>query len=218
MGKLLTLQRKLEGITKGIVTDLTMPKPHEVRRHEINIGERVPLEILDNRSKHPGGLQFLREMLAIQVDPYGKVLHAGLTLGNLTPDEGENEILEMLVGDATAGTLYMNLYNVPAGSYSETDTYQADVTLVSGTGYPPAAATLTKDTDWTVTGNSAVTVAVTFTAGAADWNTAYGVIICTAATTASGFVLWEKEFTSSRSLGNGESLQVTFTAQLSLEV
>jgi hypothetical protein len=214
------MSTELLAVAERVQFEKPRPVSGEVTFSELDIGQSFPLHVKDNRSKCPGRPQFGRSLVAVHLSG-GMPIYAGMTIGNLTPDEGENLILDMLVGSQAVITpLYLNLHNVPAlASYAESDTYQADVTLVSGGAY--GAKTLTRGTNWTITAPAGATQAEadqqTWTASGGAFSAANGVIVCTAATTASGFVIWQQDLSVQRTLQDGDQLQVTFTAQLTLE-
>jgi len=214
------LSTELLAAAERVQLEKPRPASGEVTFSEFDLGLTCPFHIKDNRSLHPGRPQLGRSLVAVHLSG-GKPVYAGMTLGNITPNEGENLILDMLVGtQAVLASTFLNLHNVPAlASYAETDTYQAEVTLVSGGSY--GAKTLTRDTHWTITSPAGATQAAcdqqTWTASGGAFTAANGVVVATAATTASGFVIWQQDLSVQRTLQDGDQLQVTFTAQLTLE-
>lgn len=133
---------------------------------------------------------------------------------NALADEGEKDILDVYFDDvAVRATLYLSLWNdTPA----ETDTMATLVNEVTGTGY--ARIALTRGTDWSDPALDAgdmqtITPTKTFTAGGA-WTAATQLVLDTAASGTAGLFLAWAALSATRTLANGDTLDVTLAVKL----
>jgi len=124
----------------------------------------------------------------------------------LVPDEGEVQLLKVMLGVVVAEDILLKLYT-NAGPPAEGDT-SASYTEVSGFGY--AAITLTKGAGWTVStsaGTSSASYAqqqFSFSSGPVTVNGYYMVGVT------SGKVLWAEQFSSAAAIpAGGGFIQVT---------
>jgi hypothetical protein len=129
---------------------------------------------------------------------------------NALADEGEVDILDVYFdAQAVRTSLYFTLYN---DTPVETDGLTDLTGIVTGTGY--GSITVTRGTDWGVptAGGGTTTVTKTFTAGGA-WSAATYLILQTTTDT-SGLLLAYAALSQSRTLANGDTLDVTMTVTL----
>ena len=129
---------------------------------------------------------------------------------NALADEGEVDILDVYFDtQAVRTTLYFSLWN---DTPVETDSMTDLLNEVSGSGYADIA--LTRGTDWSVptAGGGTVTPTKTFTATGA-WGAATYLVLSTASDT-SGLLIAYAALSQSRTLANGDTLDVTMTVTL----
>lgn len=140
-----------------------------------------------------------------------EVIEAQDFILNALANEGEEDILDVYFdAQAVRTSLYFRLYNdTPA----ETDTLATLVSETSGTGY--GAQTVTRGTDWSAPDHSTGTVTgtKTFTA-TGTWTDATQLILATVASGTSGLLISYAALSQTRTLGNGDTLDVTQTVTL----
>jgi len=141
-----------------------------------------------------------------------EVIEAQDLILNALTNEGEVDILDVYFEDqAVRSSLYLRLYNdMP----TESDTLATLTGEVSGTGY--AGITVTRGTDWSAPAHDTgtTTSTKTFTAGG-TWTAASELVLATVASGTAGLFLASAALSQSRTLGNGDTLDVTL--QISLE-
>lgn len=141
-----------------------------------------------------------------------EVIEAQELILNALADEGEIDILDVYFEDQAVRTsTYLRLYNdTPA----EADTLATLTGEVSGTGY--AGITVTRGTDWSTpaAATGTTTSTKTFTAGG-TWTAATQLVLATVASGTAGLFLAWAALSQSRTLGNGDTLDVTL--QITLE-
>lgn len=134
-----------------------------------------------------------------------------LILNNLT-DEGENDLVEVYFDDtAVRSALYARFYNDTA---VETDTLTTITNEMSGNGY--GALTYTRGTDWTVSGGSAAVGATkTLTASGGSIGPFTDMLLATVSTGTAGLAIAYVALSTSRTLADTETLDVTPTVTVS---
>lgn len=134
---------------------------------------------------------------------------------NSLTDEGEKDILDVYFDDvAVRTTLYFRLYDDPAPL--ETDTLTTLTGEVTGTGYDGVA--VTRNTDWTdptLDAGDMQTVSSTksFNAGG-TWTSADQLVLSTVQNGTAGLFLAWSDLSTTRTLQNGDQLDVTMTVKL----
>jgi len=140
-----------------------------------------------------------------------EVIEAQDLILNALANEGEVDILDVYFDDqAVRTTLYLRLYNdTPA----ETDTLATLTGEVTGTGYNGVA--VTRGTDWSAPAHDTGTTTgtKTFTAGG-TWSAATQLVLSDAQSGTSGLFLAWAALSQSRTLGNGDTLDVTLQVTL----
>ena len=138
------------------------------------------------------------------------------TITNALADEGEEQILDVYLRGATApSNFYLRLYNdTPA----ETDTLALLTGEASGNGY--AAVTLAAtNVGWpTLALNSgdfmATSATATYTASGGNIGPVTYVVLATAETGTSGKLVAYAALSQTRTLANGETLDLTYKVKL----
>lgn len=145
-----------------------------------------------------------------------EVMRSQLWTPNALADEGEVDILDVYFdAQAVRALLYFRLYN--GSSIGETDTLTTIQAIGSGEeaagGY--GAITVTRGTDWSAPDHSTgtTTVAKTFNA-TATWSALNALVLATVATGTSGLHIAWVNLSTTRSLVDGDSLDVDLTATL----
>lgn len=134
-------------------------------------------------------------------------------LNNLA-DEGEQDILDVYFDDqAVRASLFLRLYN---DTPVETDTLATLVNETSGTGY--GAITVTRGTDWTNptldAGDMQTSMSQkTFTA-TGTWTDATHMVLATVGTGTAGLLIAYVALSATRTLTNGDSLNVDLDVKL----
>lgn len=141
------------------------------------------------------------------------VIQSQLWTPNALADEGEKDILDVYFDDvAVRSNLYGRLYN---DTPVETDTLSTLTNEVSGTGY--AAVTFARGTDWsdpTLDSGDMQTTSTTKTFTASGtWSAATYIILSTVASGTSGLLIAYSALSATRTLGNGDSLDVSFSVK-----
>lgn len=176
------------------------------------IDPETGLRVLDWASAGKDDSLDLRNELIVKGSPAElEVIEAQDWTLNALADEGEEDILNVYFDtQAVRANLYFRLYNdTPA----EGDTLASLTGEVTGTGYTGIA--VARGTDWSApdaaTGTSTGTK--TFTAGG-SWSAATQLILATAQTGTSGLLIAYAALSQTRTLGNGDTLDVTMTVTL----
>lgn len=136
------------------------------------------------------------------------------TANNLA-DEGEKDILDVYFDDvAVRANTYARLYNDTPG---ETDGLSDLTGEASGNGY--AAATFARGTDWgdpTLDSGDMQTTSTTksFSASGGSWGPVTYAVLATVATGTSGLLLAYVALSSSRTLTDGDSMNVDWAVKL----
>jgi hypothetical protein len=129
-------------------------------------------------------------------------------LNNLT-NEGEQDFADVYFDDqAVRSNLYVRGYN---DTPVETDSLSDLTGEVTGTGY--AALDYVRGTDWTAAAGAATGVTKTWTAGGA-WTAMTHVVVATVASGTSGLTISYVALSATRTLANGETLDVTPTVTI----
>lgn len=136
----------------------------------------------------------------------------GLWTPNALANEGEEDILDVYFDtQAVRTSLYLRLYTDAA--LAETDTLATATGEESGSGY--GAITCTRGTDWTAPDHSTGTVLSTKTFNATGtWSALNSMILATVGTGTSGLLIAWVDLSATRSLVNGDSLDVDLTVTL----
>lgn len=133
---------------------------------------------------------------------------------NTLADEGEQDILDVYFDvQAVRTNLYGRLWN---DTPVETDTMATLTGEVSGTGY--GSVTFARGTDWGApaldSGDMMTTSTTkTFTAGG-TWTSATYITLDTVGSGTTGLLIAYVALSATRTLGNGETLDVSFTVKL----
>lgn len=136
-------------------------------------------------------------------------------LPNNLADEGEKDILDVYFDDqAVRGSLFGRLYNTTPTDTSTLASISG--TEVTGTGY--GAVTFTRGTDWSdpaLDAGDYRTSSTTkqFSAGGA-WSAASHLVLATAATGTSGLLIAYRALSATRTLGAGDTLDVSVNVKL----
>lgn len=134
---------------------------------------------------------------------------------NALADEGELDILDVYFkNQAVRASLFFRLYG--DGAIADTDTLATLTNEVSGSGY--AAITVTRDTDWSEPALDAgdgrtVTGTKSFIA-TGGWTAATELVLATVGTGTAGLHIAWAALSQSRTLNNGEQLDVTLAVKL----
>jgi len=150
----------------------------------------------------------------------GRIIEARRSMPNIFHDDGE-ELICKIVFDETV--------SVPASYYigldarvsaAEDDTLASEIAAdeEDGTGYAREAVA-SDNTDWTVSFDAtdwqALSHTVTFTAGAADWQTNTYAFLTDQASAQSGkYLICSQALSTGRLLGNGDSLNVSLAVKI----
>lgn len=128
---------------------------------------------------------------------------AGVLLNN-----GQEYFLEVIFKNTTPGDLYLGLMEEGTDP-ALTAQVGTGITEVTGTGY--ARITLTRNTDWTRTGQVITAAQKTFTVGAGGWLNVRGYFVATSATVSSATAIWAESFPLAQQ-GNkvaGDTVRIT---------
>jgi hypothetical protein len=157
-----------------IARDLYKSKVDFGKSFDLEIGERVPLRVLDNRRE---GMRSLIRATPHSFWRNGRLEFAGLTLGNLIPDEGEEWMARTLFG-TTSGTpvgvptnYELGLASAPARGAEAEGTNAGNITEVVGNGYARVALSPHSAADFTISQDG----------GTSDWQADTGTRSFTAA-------------------------------------
>lgn len=130
---------------------------------------------------------------------------------NALADEGEVDMLDVYFdAQAVRTTLYFSLWN---DTPTETDGLTDLLNEVSGTGY--SRQTVTRGTDWTAPtagGGTTQPTAKTFSASGA-WTAATNLVLGTSTDNTGLLIAWAA-LSQTRTLGNGDTLDVSMTVTL----
>lgn len=134
---------------------------------------------------------------------------------NALMDEGEKDILDVYFDDVAVRTsLFYRLYS--DGAIAETDTLATLTGEVSGTGY--GAQTVTRGTDWadpTLDSGDMQTTSTQKTFSATGtWTAADELVLATVGSGTSGLALAWVALSTTRTLVNGDDLNVTLAVKL----
>jgi len=141
---------------------------------------------------------------------HGQLLYEEIGSHNMIVNEGLEVIWDVFFRAATAPTtFYMELYS-DNGAFDK-DTEYGDITELSGNGYSAVEVTR-NDTGWPTLTESSGQMRITskectFTASGGAWSTCYGA--CIWGDMASDTLICWDDFSSSRTLQDGDSLDVT---------
>ena len=141
-----------------------------------------------------------------------EVANSQLWTPNALADEGEVDILDVYFdAQAVRAALYFRLYT--DATLAETDTLALAVGEESAGGY--GAITVTRGTDWTVptAGGGTSTGTKTFNA-TATWSALNSMILATVATGTAGLLVAWVNLSATRSLVNGDSMDVDMTVTM----
>lgn len=133
---------------------------------------------------------------------------------NALADEGELDLLDVYFDDvAVRASTFLRLYD---DTPVDTDTLATLTGEVTGTGYGPI--TLTRGTDWSNPALDAgdgqtITPTKTFTAGG-TWTAATQLVLATVGTGTAGLYLAWAPLSTTRTLLNGDTLDVTLAVKL----
>lgn len=131
-------------------------------------------------------------------------------LNNLT-DEGESDLADVYFDDtAVRANTYARFYN---DTLIEAETLSTAQNEMSGNGY--GALTYARGTDWTVSGSVATGATKTLTASGGSIGPFTDMGLATVATGTSGLLIAYVALSQSRTLADGESLDVTPTVTVS---
>ena len=134
---------------------------------------------------------------------------------NALVDEGELDFLDVYLNDqAVRVSTFFRLYS--DGAIAETDTLATLTNEVTGTGY--TGITVTRDTDWAepaldVGDGETTSVVKQFSAGGA-WTAADELVWATVATGTAGLFLGFVALSTTRTLTNGDTLDVDLAVKL----
>ena len=134
---------------------------------------------------------------------------------NALMDEGEDDMLDVYFGaQAVRANTYFRLF--ADGAIAETDTLALLTNEVTGTGY--AGIAVARGTDWTGptldTGDMQVdSVTKSFTAGGA-WTAADELVLATVVSGTAGLALAWVALSATRTLTNGDQLDVSLNVKL----
>ena len=130
---------------------------------------------------------------------------------NTLADEGEEDILDVYFdAQAVRTSLFLRLYN---DTPTEADTLATLTGEVSGTGY--GAITVTRGTDWTapVAATGTDMTQKTFTA-TGTWTAATYLVVATVGTGTAGLLIAYDALAATRTLQNGDSLNIDLNVTL----
>lgn len=143
------------------------------------------------------------------------VVHSQLWTPNALMDEGEIDILDVYFEDqAVRASTFFRLYS--DGAIAETDTLATLTGEVSGTGY--GGITVTRGTDWSapaldVGDGQTTSTTKQFSAGG-TWTAADELVLATVASGTAGLALAWVALSQTRTLGNGDTLDVDLSVKL----
>lgn len=123
----------------------------------------------------------------------------------LVPDAGEVSLLDMALSDAAPNSQTLKLHSAVAGGIVE-GTVHTDFTEATFTGY--VAKVLARAT-WNAASTSAGTSSKTYPQQTWSPTTAEVILGYYVIETTAGGILWAETFASSRSLLNGDTLNLT---------
>lgn len=104
---------------------------------------------------------------------------------------GQIYFLEVIFKNTAPGDLYLGLMEEGTNPALSADV-GTGITEVTGTGY--GRITLTRNTDWTRTGEVVTAAQKTFTVGAGGWTNVRGYFVATSATLGSATAIWAESF------------------------
>jgi hypothetical protein len=144
-----------------------------------------------------------------------EIVHSQLWTPNALADEGEKDILDVYFDDVAVRTnTYFRLFN---DTPLETDTLATLTGEVTGTGY--AGIAVARGTDWsdpTLDAGDMQTTTTTkqFSAGG-TWTDATQLVLATVGSGTAGLFLAWAALSTTRTLTNGDTLDVTLAVKLS---
>ena len=142
-----------------------------------------------------------------------EVINSQMWTPNALANEGEVAILEAYFGTGNGpAELFFRLW---AATLDDTST-EATAGECTGTGYPGATHTLTKDTSWGAITHAAGTVSdtLTFTAAASDWEALTDLMLATTATGTAGLHIAYAALSATRTLLDTDTLDVDMTVSM----